>query len=140
LSGSFPSELSIVVPDDTKSGTILRGRYLEGESTEQLVVPETVIDGLLANIFRIKNVLDAVIFVVAIATVLALFLVFALSLRLRQREIRTVFRIGGSRSTIARLLGAEIAIIILASAALCLVALGVVQNYSSDLVRALFIR
>lgn len=136
----YPLSAVIVVPDDTKSGTILRGRYLEGESAEQLIVPETVIDGLLANIFRIKNVLDAVIFVVAIATVLALFLVFALSLRLRQREIRTVFRIGGSRSTIVRLLSAEIVIIALASAALCLITLVIVQNYSSDLVRALFIR
>jgi len=136
---AYPLSAVIVVPDDTKSGTILRGRYLEGESAAQLVVPKTVIDGLLANIFRIKNVLDAVIFVVAIATMLALFLVFALSLRLRQREIRTVFRIGGSRSTIVRLLLAEILIIALASAALCLVALVVVQNYSNDLVRALFI-
>lgn len=136
----YPLSAVIVVPDDRKSGTILRGRYLEAESSEQLVVPKTVIDGLLANIFRIKNVLDAVILVVAIATVLALFLVFALSLRLRQREIRTVFRIGGSRWTIARLLSAEILIIALASAALCLIALVVVQYYSNDLVRALFIR
>jgi putative ABC transport system permease protein len=136
----YPLSGVIVVPEDDKSGTILRGRYLEGRSPHQLVVPGTVIDGLLANIFRIKNVLDAVIFVVAIATALALTLVFALSIRLRQREISTLFRLGGSRLTIARLLIAEIAIIVTASAALCGVLLLAVDHYSGDLVRALFIR
>jgi putative ABC transport system permease protein len=136
----YPLSAVIVVPEDEKSGTLLRGRYLEGESRHQLVVPGTVIDGLLATIFRIKNVLDAVILLVAIATVLALLLVFALSLRLRQREIRTVFRIGGSRLTIARLLSAEIAIILVISAALCATLMLTVNQYSGDLVRALFIR
>jgi putative ABC transport system permease protein len=85
-------------------------------------------------------VLDAVIFVVGIATALALALVFALSLRLRQREISTLFRLGGSRLTTARLLIAEIAIIVTASAALCGVLLLAVHHYSGDLVHALFIR
>jgi putative ABC transport system permease protein len=135
----YPLSAVVVVPGNEKSGTILRGRYLEGEHRHQLVVPETVIDGLLANIFRIKNVLDAVILVVGIATVLALALVFALSLRLREREIRTVFRIGGSRLTIARLLGAEIVIIAAASAVLCAVMMVTVDQYSGELVRSLFI-
>ena len=130
----------IVAPDDDKSGTILRARYLAGENLYQLIVPRTVIDGLLATIFRIKNVLDAVILVVAIATVLALLLVFALSLRLRQREIRTVFRIGGSRLTIARLLAAEIAIILVVGAVLCAVLMRAVSQYSGAPARALFIR
>jgi len=136
----YPLSGVIVVPNDNKSGTILRGRYLEGERPYQLVVPETVIDGLLANIFRIKNVLDAVILVVGIATVLALTLVFALSVRLRQREIQTVFRLGGSRLTIARLLGAEIAITVAASAVLCSVVLLTVHQYTGELVRAIFIK
>lgn len=136
----YPLSAVIVVPDDTKSGTILRGRYLDGETGYQLVLPELVIDGLLANIFRIKNVLDAIILVVGIATVLALILVFTLSLRLRQREFRTVFRIGGSRLTILRLLTAEIVIIVLISSVLCAGAMVLVHQYSDELVRTLFIR
>jgi len=136
----YPLSAVIVVPEDDKSGTILRGRYLEGGHLHQLVVPEAIIDGLLANIFRIKNVLDAVILVVGTATVLALALVFALSLRLREREIRTVFRIGGSRLTIARLLGAEIVIIAAVGAVLCAVMMVALNQYSGDLVRALIIR
>lgn len=129
----------LVLPHDARSGTILRGRYLDSATPYQLVVPAEVIDGLLANIFRIKNVLDAVILVVGMATALALVLVFALSLRLRQREIGTVFRIGGSWSTIARLLAAEITLILLMSGLLCAATIGVVDWYSSDLVRRLFI-
>lgn len=138
-SGDYPLTAVLVLPLDERSGTILRGRYIDAATPYQLVVPGDVIDGLLANIFRIKNVLDAVILLVGIATVLALILVFALSLRLRQREIRTVFRIGGSRSTITRLLAAEIAIILLVSGLLCAVAMAVVSRYSNGLVRSLFI-
>ena len=136
----YPLSAVITVPNDAKSATILRGRYLDGDSDYQLVVPETVIDGLLANIFRIKHMLDAVIVVVAVATVLALLLVFALSIRLRQREIQTLFRLGGSRLTIARLLAAEIAIIALISAVLCAIAMLLVGHYSDELVRSLVIR
>ena len=136
----YPLSAVISVPHDEKSATILRGRYLDAGSGYQLVVPETVIDGLLANIFRIKHMLDAVILVVAVATILALLLVFALSIRLRQREIQTVFRIGGSRLTIARLLAAEISLIALISAVFCAIVLLLVHHYSDELVRTLIIR
>jgi putative ABC transport system permease protein len=137
--GEYPITAVIVIPDDTRSSTILRGRYLDGETLKQIVLPEKVIDGLLQNIFRIKNVLDAVIALVGTATLLALVLVFALSLRLRQRELQTIFKLGCSRATIAYLLAAEILIIGLVAGALCVALLYVVDGYSSDLVRTLFI-
>ena len=90
--------------------------------------------------FRIKNVLGAVISVVALATVMAIILVFALSLRLRQREIETVFKLGCSRMTIARLVASEIFIIVFTSGALCSAMVFIVDQFSNDLVRALFIR
>jgi len=136
----YPITAVIAVPYDIKSGTILRGRYLSGEEPHQIVMPEEVIDGLLQNIFRIKNVLDAVISVVGLATVLALILVFALSLRLRQQEIQTIFKLGCRRMTIARLLGAEIFIIVAISGILCGVMVLLVNQYANDLVRMLFIR
>ena len=136
----YPISALIAVPEDAKSGTILRGRYLDKEEVQQIIRPEEVIDGLLQNIFRIKNVLDAVIAVVAVATVLAIVLVFTLSLRLRQREIQTIFKIGCSRLTIAKLIAAEILIIVFSSVVLCAIFLVGVQSISKDLVRMLFIR
>ncbi|CAB5082511.1 hypothetical protein D3OALGA1CA_336 [Olavius algarvensis associated proteobacterium Delta 3] len=135
----YPISAVIAVPTDEKSGTILQGRYLSKEETQQILRPANVIDGLLQNIFRIKNVLDAVVSVVALATIMAIILVFALSLRLRQREIQTIFKIGCSRLTIAKLLAAEILIIVSSSAALCGAMLMVVHQFTHDLVRMLFI-
>ena len=135
----YPITAVIAVPTDEKSGTILQGRYLAKEETQQILRPAEVIDGLLQNIFRIKNVLDAVVSVVALATIMAIVLVFALSLRLRQREIQTISKIGCSRLTIAKLLAAEILIIVASSGALCGVLLMVVNQFTNDLVRMLFI-
>jgi len=66
-------------------------------------------------------------------------LVFALSLRLRQREIDTISRIGCSRSTIVRLLAAELMLIVLMSGAVCAGLLWLVQVNSGSLVRALIL-
>ena len=52
---AYPITAVLAVPHDTKSGTILRGRYLNKEEKHQIVKPEEVIDGLLQSIFRIKN-------------------------------------------------------------------------------------
>ena len=136
----YPITAVIAVPYNEKSGTILRGRYLSKDETYQIAKPGEVIDGLLQNIFRIKNVLDAVIAVVALATILALVLVFVLSLRLRKREISTIFKLGCSRMTISRLLASEIFIILLISGVLCAAIIGGINYFSNDLVRMLFIR
>ncbi|MBT3369036.1 MAG: hypothetical protein HN416_17975, partial [Nitrospina sp.] len=130
----------IALPYDEKSGTILRGRYLSEKETEQIIRPADVIEGLLQNIFRIKNVLDAVISVVVLATVMAIILVFALSIRLRQREIKTIFKLGCSRLTIVRLVAAEILTIVMASGVLCAGMVFLVNLFANDLVRMLFIR
>ena len=134
---TYPLTAVIAVPHDTKSATILRGRYLTAEATHQIVRPQEVIAGLLATIFRIRNVLDAVLILVGSATVLAMILVFTLSLRLRQREIATMFKLGCRRLTVARLLAAEIAIIMGMSGALCLGCMLLLGHYNADLVRLL---
>lgn len=137
---AYPITAVIVFPKDARSETILRGRYLSPEERHQIIKPSEVIDGLLQNIFRIKNVLDAVISVVALATFLAMILVFALSLRLRQREIETIFKLGCRRGTIVRLLSAEIGIIFLTSVFLCSTLLLILANVDQRIVRVLFIQ
>jgi putative ABC transport system permease protein len=136
----YPITAVIAIPKDEKSGTILQGRYLSKDEMLMIVKPEEVVDTMLQNIFRIRNVLDAVILVVGFATVLAIVLVFALSVRLRRREIGTIFRLGCRKLTIARFIGSEIGIIVIMSAAICSGLLLVLNSYASDLVRMLFIR
>jgi len=135
----FPLTAVLVVPNDEKSGTILQGRYLEKETPYQIVHPNEVINTLMANIFKIRNVLDAVIMLVGTATLLALVLVFSLSLRLREQEIEVIFKLGCSKATITRLLGAEILIIVFISAVFCGGFMALVQYYDQELVRNLFI-
>ena len=130
----------IAVPRDSKAGTILRGRYITDDGTTQIVQPRDVIDGLLQNIFRIKSFIDGVIMLVGVATILAIVLVFALSLRLRQKEIQTIFKLGCSRMTIVQLIAAEIFIIGSASAVLCVVLLVLTKFFSNELVRMAILR
>jgi len=132
----YPLTAVMVFPNDTKAGTLLRGRYL-GNEKYQIVRPTEVIEGLLENIFRIKSVIDAVIAIVGLATVLAIILVFGLSVRLRQRELTTIFKLGCSRMTAVRLIVAEIIIILLASSLIGAVMLYGVQINSEALVRML---
>lgn len=135
----YPLTALLVVPDDDKSEARLRGRFLD-DDRYQLVKPDTVIDGLMENIFRIKQVIDAVIVIVAIATLLTIVLVFALSLRIRREEMQTIFRIGCSRMTTVRLLSAEILIIVTASAVLCAGLLWLIHVNSAALVQGLILR
>jgi putative ABC transport system permease protein len=132
---SYPITAVIAAPPDRKSYTLLRGRYVDPAQNTQIVQPLQTIRGLLQNIFRLQILFDAVLALVGGAALLALGLVFSLSLRLRQKEIQTIFLLGCSRLTMARLVGAEIVLIVLASAAVCMVLLQPVQYYAGALVR-----
>lgn len=136
---TFPLTAVLAVPYSEKASTILQGRYLEKGSSHQIVSPKDVIDTLMANILKIRTVLDAVIMLVGTTTLLALVLVFSLSLRLREREIEVIFKLGCNRATIAKLLGAEILIIILISSIFCGGFLTLVSCNDQMLVRNLFL-
>jgi putative ABC transport system permease protein len=89
-SENFPISALLVEPGDQKSGAIIQGRYLQDEQEGQVLVPAVIIGALLDNIFRVKKYLNAGIVVTGIATALAVLLVFALSMRLRQGEMSTI--------------------------------------------------
>jgi putative ABC transport system permease protein len=77
---------------------------------------------------------------ISIATLLLLGLVILLSLKLRQREMETMFKLGCSRSTMALLQVAELTII---GAVGLLIVAGLIVltwTYADDLIRALFMR
>jgi putative ABC transport system permease protein len=136
---TYPVSAVIAVPHDRKSAALLRGRYLDPEAKTQIVIPAEAMGGLLQNIFRVGALFDAVLALVGGAALSALGLVFALSLRLRQKEMQTIFLLGCSRLTTFRLLAAEIALVVLASAAVCLVLLQPLQSRAGELVRHLVI-
>ena len=109
--GGYPLSGVIAVPRDEKSGVILMGRYLDSE-TSQVVRPRDVVAELLETILTIQQFIVVAVVIVAIATIATAALVFMLSLKLRQREIDTIAKIGGGRWHVASMLLAEIVIVL----------------------------
>jgi putative ABC transport system permease protein len=116
--GNYPLTAVLVVPRNEKSGVILRGRYAADGVGSQIIRPEEVIDELLDTVLTIQQYIFAAVIFVGLATIATAALVFMLSFRLRQREIATMHKIGGSRGRVSSLLLAEIVIVISLSAAL----------------------
>ena len=114
----FPVSAIIIVPHDTKSATILRGRYENPRATVQLLVPRQVVAETLNLVFRVKHFFDAQALLVGVAMILMLSLVVLLSLRLRRGELETMFKLGCARMTIFWLQAAEILIVVLAGIAI----------------------
>jgi len=113
----YPLTAVLVVPKDEKSGVILRGRYADENAGSQIIRPVTVINELLDTLLTIQQFIVAAVIIVGLATIATAALVFMLSLRLRQREIDTMLKIGGSRPRVASMLLAEVAIVLLLSSA-----------------------
>ena len=73
---------------------------------------------LLATILTIRSFVVAAMLIVSLGTVATAVLVFLLSLRLRRRELETLFKIGGARRRIAAVLSAEVLVVLALGAAL----------------------
>ncbi|MEL7216569.1 MAG: ABC transporter permease [Pseudomonadota bacterium] len=111
----FPTTAVIIVPNTTRSATILKGRYLDAEGPTQILEPAEVMAGLVERIFRIKSLLDAVTGIIAVAALSAIGLAVFLSYRLRAREIATAVKLGARRGMVLRLLSAETFTLLLCS-------------------------
>ncbi|MGO8698940.1 MAG: metal ABC transporter solute-binding protein, Zn/Mn family [Limisphaerales bacterium] len=116
----FPVTAIIVAPRDVKSATILRGRYEDPKAVVQLLIPRQVIAETFDLVFRVKRFFDAQALLVGGAMALLLALVVLLSLRLRQGEVETMYKIGCARRTIFGMLAAEIMVLLTAGVALAL--------------------
>ncbi|MEL6517355.1 MAG: ABC transporter permease [Pseudomonadota bacterium] len=128
--GGFPASAVIVVPNDTRSSTILKGRYLDPEGPTQLIEPAGVIQGLVDRIFRIKTLLDVVTAIIAVAALAAIGLAVFLSYRLRAREIVTAVKLGARQGMVLRLLAAETVTLLLISIGIAALASTVVARNS----------
>ncbi|MEM9157238.1 MAG: ABC transporter permease [Cyanobacteria bacterium P01_F01_bin.33] len=134
---SFPITAIITVPPDRKSAAILHGRYEVSDGPLQLIKSEQVIEELLIEIFKIRNLLNFVFLLAIAATLLAIALIFNLSLRLRQQEIETSFKLGCSRGAIVRLILAEISLILIVSGSFSMLITTGVGNFKQTITRTL---
>jgi len=138
--GDYPISAVIAAPHDQKSGTILMGRYESPDDPAQIFQPTTVIDELLGTIFTVQNFVVAGMILVGLAALATAVLVFALSLRLRKREIETMAKIGGSKLRVAGVLVTEIAVVVLASVVFAGVLTALTTRFASAAVRLLLLQ
>ena len=133
--GIYPVSAFIFVPNDEKSSTIIRGRFEAGELPYQMIVPTKVVDHLLQNIFRIKYIFKTVFVLVGIATLLILFQIVMLSLRLRKDEIQTMFTMGSSKNKVIEILGTELVILVIISSMVAAVLYFITGFFVDDFIR-----
>jgi len=107
----LPITALIIDAADEKGETIIRSRI---RRDDRLQVLDSMVElrELLAVVLRAKAILDANSLLVLVATALLLGLIVTLDVKVREREVRTLERIGAPRGFVARLLFTEVAIVV----------------------------
>lgn len=132
----FPLTAVIAIPASRKAETLLKGRY-ELSENRQMFEPSEVIGELMGIVFKVEMFFRANFVVVVLSTALFLMLVVLLSMRIRQREMRTMFRIGASRGTVFWLQAAELGIVLLIGLCIAGIVAGAVILFTKEFVRML---
>lgn len=110
----LPLTAILVDAPDERAEALLIGRYLTRNDVT-ILEPPLIIEQLMQLVFRIERFLDVATTALLSTTATLVTLVFALLLRIREREIQTLFKLGCSRFTIARMMTAELLLIALAA-------------------------
>jgi putative ABC transport system permease protein len=133
----FPITAVIAVPPDAKASALLQGKYLGAEERVQIIRPLDTIDELLETVISVRSYVVMAVIVVGFSTLLTTILVFMLSLRLRQREILTMHRIGGCRRRIFGILAAEIVVTAFIGVCLAGVLTALTAKYGSAVIQSI---
>ncbi len=132
---SYPITAIIAVPHDHRSATLLMGRFLAQDEPRQILQPTQVVDELLATILSVESFVIAALALVGVATLATAALVFLLSLRLRKRELETMFKIGGSRAAIGAIMATEIVSVFIAAMVLAAALTWLTGHFAAQAVR-----
>jgi putative ABC transport system permease protein len=133
----FPLSAVIAVPNDEKAGTLLRGRFQDGEIDGQLVLPRVVLGDLLETVFTVQNYIILGLVMLSLATVAVITLVFLLSQQLRRGEFFTLRRMGASRGFLTTLVASELGFVFLGSLMLAALLTWAVRTYATQFLLSL---
>lgn len=103
----LPLTAVLFFPRTDKDRTLIRARIDLREGL-QMVAPRGVVDELLAQVFRVQRLLELFAAAVGLTAVALGSLIVALSIRLRAAELRTLDRLGASRSAAAQMIGIQV--------------------------------
>lgn len=101
----------IVIPSSVRQHDQLLGDLALHDSL-QAVRPSLVVQEILNIVLRLRDFLSAWFGLVALSTLAFFALTLSLSLRLRQRELTLIRRVGGSPQAIFTLIGVEITLVV----------------------------
>lgn len=132
----LPLTAVLCFPASTKSRTMLRTR-VNAEGALQVVEPVEVVNELLAQVLRVRSLLDLFALLLGTATVALGILVVLLSVKLRRGELATLSAIGAPRRALAVLVGGELALVAAAALATTAAGLLLVRWWVPDLMRLL---
>lgn len=135
----FPLTAVIALPEHSKSETLLVGRYQSPDEPVQIVRPLEVIESLLDTVFTVRRYLLFAAGLVGVATLLSVLLIFLLSLKLREREIQTLVKIGAARRRVALILGTEVLLVLLLSTTLAALLTWGMSQFSQSAIRVLLL-
>jgi putative ABC transport system permease protein len=132
---NLPLTAVLPAPRSDKARVLVQGRYQDHEAL-QLLEPRAIIDQLLETVFAVQRYVLVAMGLVALATGAVVLLVFLLSWRARRSEQDTLYRLGGSQSAIGALMLAEVIMVLIASAVLAAVMVGLTHWFGGPLLKA----
>jgi putative ABC transport system permease protein len=135
----FPVSATIAVPSDEKARVLLMGRYQGPDDASQIVLPRRVMQELLETVVSVERYAVAATLMVGFATLATGALVFALSLRLRQREFETLRSMGAARGTLLVVIVSEMVFVIGVGSLLAGALMAMTQRFGADAIRMLLL-
>lgn len=118
----FPITAVIALPKSEKAEALLLGKYLSPDLTLQMLRPVEVVHELLQVISQLRRLFELSMLLLTFATGLLAILVLSLSIRLRQREIRTMYLLGCSRGKVLQLVSTQLLLVIVFATSLAALA------------------
>ena len=131
---SFPLTAIIASPEDDKSTALTLSHYQHSDRLQALKSLKTVHE-MMGMVVRIRQFLDSNYVLITTSMLILLGLIVTLSRRIRQKEMETMFLLGGSQRTILSMQITELIILFGAATFLALIMTLISVNLVTELLR-----
>ena len=135
--GNYPLSSVILAPSDKKHRALALASYQDPVNPQQIVIPATAVEHLANTLFATQRLALVAFSLLGIAALALALMVFLLSFRLREREMRTYAKIGATRLAILCLQGAEVTIIAVAATIIAQIGITLTRVAAPDLLTRL---
>ncbi|MBK1833499.1 ABC transporter permease [Roseibacillus ishigakijimensis] len=133
----FPLSSLLLFPSSPKARALLQGKFDDPDSDQQIIVPADSLAQLRETLFATRKLVFTGFLALSAACALLVLLVFTLSLRLREGEMKTYRKIGLSPGGLLLLKGADLLVIILTGSLTAFLALLLTRQFAADLLTSL---